>query len=145
MLECQQAECFKSDGREFAADATGELQLVLDPEFLEGVLATQTLLAPKFRSSSWCAPSDYSKHRNPLRMNDVGTVFVLVGPKILKRPPDRPDHDCLSSISVQAAARCHRPGGISRQFPVRLNPDQGFKSLSVMNRIRTAGSLLPCS
>jgi hypothetical protein len=34
MLEYQQAECFESDGREFAADATGELQLVLDPEFL---------------------------------------------------------------------------------------------------------------
>ena len=30
----EQSECFESDGREFAADATGELQLVLDPEFL---------------------------------------------------------------------------------------------------------------
>jgi hypothetical protein len=34
MLEYQQSECFESDGREFAKEATGELQLVLDPEFL---------------------------------------------------------------------------------------------------------------
>ena len=30
----EQSECFESDGREFAAEATSELQLVLDPEFL---------------------------------------------------------------------------------------------------------------
>jgi hypothetical protein len=30
----EQSECFESDGREFAKEATGELQLVLDPEFL---------------------------------------------------------------------------------------------------------------
>ena len=34
MLEYQQSECFDSDGRELAAEATSELQLVLDPEFL---------------------------------------------------------------------------------------------------------------
>ena len=30
----EQSECFESDGREFAEEATSELQLVLDPEFL---------------------------------------------------------------------------------------------------------------
>jgi hypothetical protein len=59
-------------------------------------------------------------------MNDLGTVFVLVGPKIVKLAPDRPDNVCLPSIRVQAAAKCHRPSGITGSFRY-IDPKPGIQ------------------
>lgn len=61
------------------------------------------------RSSLRYAPLDYSKHRNPLRMNDLGTVFVLVGPKIVKLAPDRPDK------SAYRQSGCKQPPNVTAQ------------------------------
>ena len=101
MLEYQQAECFESDGREFAKEATGELQLVLDPEFLLGVLATQTLFAPGFPVQFAVRAVGPLQGGESSSVRDFRTAYALLGPKIVKLVVVRSDDVGFPSIQLQ--------------------------------------------
>ena len=72
------------------------------------------------------APSGHSKALNQRRKSDLGTVFVLPGPKIGKTTPHRPRDVCLPSVQVQrsrqkAAGQVEAADGF--QYSWRLTGD----------------------